>query len=220
MQGFAGILEEEMGSQLNEEARDCLHRISQSAQRMDRLITDALSYSRAVQQHLTVVPVNLPELLQGIIHSYPSLQPPKATIRIHPELPWVMGNEAGLTQCFSNLLGNAIKFVEPGRAPEVTVRAETSGELLRIWVEDNGIGIPEQAQSRLFHMFQRVSKAYEGTGIGLALVRKVAERMGGRVGLESKPGQGSRFWIELRPCAAVSPAPSNGKPDHPIPACT
>ena len=68
----------------------------------------------------------------------------------------------------------------------------------RIWVEDNGIGMPKHAEKRLFVMFQKLDNRYEGTGIGLAIVRKVVERMGGKVGVESEPDQGSRFWVELR----------------------
>jgi signal transduction histidine kinase len=81
----------------------------------------------------------------------------------------------------------------------VTIRAESRGNRVRIWIEDNGIGIALQDQERIFKMFERVDtpQDYEGTGIGLAIVRKAAERMGGAVGVESSPGQGSRFWLEF-----------------------
>jgi len=198
VRGFIGTLEELLENRLNGDARDCMNRIAGSAKRMDRLITDALSYSKSLQTHLALGLVDATRLLHGIIESYPNLQPPKARIRIDSEIPAVLANEAGLTQCFSNLLDNAVKFVEPGASAEVRVRAETRDGFVRIWFEDNGIGIPELFRPRLFQMFQRANKSYEGTGIGLALVRKVAERMGGRVGVESGPGQGSRFWLELR----------------------
>lgn len=137
--------------------------------------------------------------MQGIIQSYPSLQPPSALIRLEGTIPPVLGNEAGLTQCFSNLLGNAVKFVPPGKVPQVRVFAETREPFVRLWFEDNGIGIPKRAQGKLFQMFQRATTEFEGTGVGLALVKKVAERMGGKVGVESEPGKGSRFWLDLRP---------------------
>jgi signal transduction histidine kinase len=238
MQGFTGIIEENLGPNISPVVSECLQRVSDSARRMDRLITDALSYSKAVKQELTLTPIDAGQLLQGIIHSYPALQPPRAIIRVETSLPKVLANEAGLTQCFSNLLGNAVKFVAPGKTPMVRIRAEmlqSDSEIpglsirgnasppsssvmssmqekkpakvdahpaVRIWFEDNGIGIPLAAQPRIFQMFQRASKGYEGTGVGLALVRKVVARMGGRVGFISEPGAGSRFWIDLRVASA------------------
>ncbi|QYM80530.1 HAMP domain-containing histidine kinase [Horticoccus luteus] len=165
---------------------------------MDRLITDALVYSKTVREELMLGPVEPASLLRGMIESYPIFQSPQAQIELDEALPAVWGNEAALTQCFSNLLGNAIKFVPRGRAPKVKVSAEQSGGRVRLWFEDNGIGIPQEMHARIFMMFQRASREFEGTGIGLALVRKAAERMGGRVGVESAPGQGSRFWVELK----------------------
>jgi PAS domain S-box-containing protein len=110
----------------------------------------------------------------------------------------VLGNQALLTQCFSNLLGNAVKFVAPDTMPQMRVRAEMLDGTARVWIENNGIGIAKDLQGRLFGMFQRLTQDYEGTGMGLAIVRKVVERMGGKVGLESEEGKGSRFWVELR----------------------
>jgi signal transduction histidine kinase len=105
-----------------------------------------------------------------------------------------------------NLIGNAVKFVE-GTAPHVRLRAETRpGAVVRVWVEDNGIGIPLEFQERIFQVFQRLhTTAYPGTGIGLAIVQKGAERLGGRAGVESTPGAGSRFWIELAQAPATAP---------------
>jgi signal transduction histidine kinase len=202
MHGFAGLLAEECMDTLNEQCREYLKRITTAAGRMDRLIMDALSYSKVVRHQMPMEPVDIGRLLHGMIESYPIFQPPKANVEIVGALPLVMGNEAGLTQCFSNLLGNAVKFMPPGRIPSVRIGSELRGDRLRIWCEDNGIGIPAEMQTRVFVMFQRLSKDYEGTGIGLALVKKVVERMGGAVGVESEPGKGSRFWIEL---LAVSP---------------
>jgi PAS domain S-box-containing protein len=231
MRGFGGILKETFASNMPPEAMPYLDSIMNSAERMDRLITDALHYSKAVMKEMTLKRVDARALLQGIVDSYPDLQPPRAHVRIEGDIPDLLANEAGLTQCFSNLLDNAVKFVEPGKMAEVRVWAERRNtpepgagpaavegvtlpvdgystmetrtpllqqEVVRIWIEDNGIGIPQHAHGRLFQMFQRLSKHYEGTGIGLALVRKVAERMAGRVGFESEPGKGSRFWLEFK----------------------
>src|SRR5262249_484293 len=98
-------------------------------------------------------------------------------------------------------LGNAVKFVEPGQIPHVVVSAEPRGDFVRMWVKDDGIGIPAEYRDKVWQMFQRLSKQYEGTGVGLALVRKVVERMAGRAGVESGQPQGSQFWVELRTAA-------------------
>jgi signal transduction histidine kinase len=206
MQGFAGILAEECMDVLSEEHRMYLNRLMAATTRMDQLITDALNYSHAVRTELQLAPLDPAKLLRGMLDSYPAFQEPKARIKIEPGMPAVLANEAGLIQCFSNLLGNAVKFVKPGTTPDVTIRAEQHNGHVRLWFEDHGIGIPAEMKDRIFGMFQRASKEYEGTGIGLALVRKVSERMGGRVGVESEPGQGSRFWLELK----AAPASSGG----------
>ncbi len=198
MAGYAKLLREEYGRQVEPDGQEYLRRIAVAAERMDKLIGDALSYSQVVRAEFTLEPVNVVALLRGMIDSYPNLHPPQAEIRLEGDFPLVLGNEAALTQCFSNLLGNAVKFVAPGTAPRVRVWAEPKDDGVRLWFEDNGIGIPKDSQQRIFDMFQRLDKQYEGTGIGLALVRKNAERMGGKVGVESEPGRGSRFWLELK----------------------
>jgi signal transduction histidine kinase len=111
-----------------------------------------------------------------------------------------MGHEAYLTQCITNLLGNAVKFVPEGKKPQVRVRAEVFGNDLRLWFEDNGIGIDPAHFKRIFEIFGQVhpEKQFGGTGIGLAIVRKAAQRMNGEVGVESQVGHGSRFWLQLK----------------------
>lgn len=198
MQGFAAILRENCADRLDPESQRHLNRIGAAAERMDKLITDALSYSRAVREEMPLQPIEPGPLLRGIIESYPVFQAPRADVSIVGELPKVLANEAGLTQCFSNLLGNAVKFVRKGEIPKVAVRAEQRDGHVRLWIEDNGIGIAPDMQRRVFEMFQRGSKEYEGNGVGLALVKKVSVRMGGECGFESTLGIGSRFWLELR----------------------
>lgn len=226
MSGFAKAVKEDCEERLEEQDRTLLSLIITAAGRMDALITDALSYTNAVRNELPLAAVDLENLLRGMLESYPELQAWKERIRLEGTLPTVLGNQAGLTQCFSNLLANAVKFVKPGEVPEVRVWAEerkgtATAELrqaarhesahgqattpkpddegwVRIWVEDKGIGIAKEFLPKVFHMFSRGSWEYEGTGMGLALVRKVTQRMGGRVGVESEKGKGSRFWLELR----------------------
>jgi signal transduction histidine kinase len=111
----------------------------------------------------------------------------------------VVAHEASLTQCLSNLLGNAVKFQPPGCKPKVRVQTTRTNGTVRIWIEDNGIGIDPKNHLRIFNIFERVHgpAQYEGTGIGLSIVKKTVERMGGSVGLESALGLGTRFWIDL-----------------------
>ena len=121
------------------------------------------------------------------------------TRRMYPLEP-VLGQEVLLGQCLGNLLTNAAKFVAPGVAPRIRVRTERRGtDRVRVWIEDNGIGIDPRQQSRLFRVFERVPTRhpYDGTGIGLAIVRKAVEKMSGTCGVESNGVDGSRFWIEL-----------------------
>ena len=114
-------------------------------------------------------------------------------------LPTVRGNRLMLDQVLTNLLSNAIKFVPPGITPQVKIWSELRADRICLWIEDNGIGIAPEFHDRIFGIFQRLNREedFPGTGIGLAIVRKALERMGGRAGVDSQSGQGSRFWIEL-----------------------
>lgn len=213
MTGFAEVLEELGPNCPPDQRQHFLARISAAARRMDLLISDALNYNRAVREELPLEPVDVGALLRGMLDTYPELQPSKARIEIIGEMPWVLGNEAGLTQCFSNLLGNAVKFVKPGKQPHVTIRAEDQNGWVRIWVEDEGIGMAPNDLPKIFDMFTRAQSTHEGTGIGLALVRKVVTRMGGRLGVESELGKGSRFWFELKRIRAPQIQKSTSLPE-------
>jgi len=128
------------------------------------------------------------------------LREKKAELTVQGALPAVLGHRATLGQVVGNLLSNAIKFVAPGVTPEVRIRAEERGEFIRLWVEDNGIGIAPEYRDRIFRIFERLHgvETYPGTGLGLAIVLKGVERLGGRAGVESEEGVGSKFWIELK----------------------
>jgi signal transduction histidine kinase len=148
---------------------------------------------------MEATPVALDKLVPEIIQQYPEMQAPRAEIIIAGPLLPVLGHEPSLVQVISNLLSNAVKFVATGVTPRIHLRSETVEGEVRLWVEDNGIGIPPEFQHRLFRMFDRLhpDKKYDGTGIGLAIVRKALERMNGRAGVESDGAHGSRFWIQL-----------------------
>jgi PAS domain S-box-containing protein len=198
LQGFSEVLLEEYGGKIDAVGQTYLRRIATSADRMDRLIQDVLNYSKVVRAELPLEPVDVEKLLRGMIETYPMFFPESADIQIQSPIPYVLGNEAALTQCLSNLLGNAVKFIAPGVKPIVRVFAETRDGHVRVFVQDNGIGISADQHEKIFEIFQQVAKSYQGTGIGLAIVKKAVERMNGCVGLESAPGQGSTFWIELQ----------------------
>jgi PAS domain S-box-containing protein len=214
MHGFATLLEG-AGSDSVERV-DFLKRIKESAEQLDKLIRDAAAYSRVLRDRSALVPVNLDPIVRQAAHSFPELQASVADVVIEEPLPVVLGNEAALMDCLSHLLENAAKFVALGVRPRVRIWAESLPPrpsphpegppdlLVRLWVEDNGIGIAPEHQARIFEVFHRLDQSYEGTGVGLAIVRKAAERMGGHVGVESELGKGSRFWLELR-LAAVEP---------------
>jgi two-component system CheB/CheR fusion protein len=201
MQSYAQVLLEDCAAELSESARNYLSRIEHAGRRLDRLIQDVLTYSRISRSEIKLAPLDLDRLLHDVLQQYPMLQPPAAEIVVQGPLPRVLAEESSTTQCFSNLLGNAVKFVPRDRQPHVLIRAETLDSRVRVWIEDNGIGIARDDHERIFNMFERVDSAghYEGTGIGLAIVRKAIERMGGQVGLESDPPHGSRFWLEFQP---------------------
>jgi signal transduction histidine kinase len=199
VRGYAHVLQEDFASKLDPKAQDFLKRMMTSCDRMDALIQDVLSYSRLSRADLKSDRVDLERLIQEILQQYPALQAADADVKIEGPLPVLNAPEALLSQCLSNLLNNAVKFTRPGVKPDVRVRAETHGYDVRIWVEDKGIGIDPQYHERIFGVFERIpgQPSYDGTGIGLAIVRKAVERMGGKVGLVSELGKGSRFWIDL-----------------------
>lgn len=200
MKGYADILIEEAAPGMTAEHQAFLQKIASAAKRLDRLIEDVLSYSLLSRSKFKLTPIDADQLVREIIEQYPGLQPPEADIRIEGRLPMVWANEAILTQCISNLLGNAIKFVPPQVTPRIVVRASVEGEEATLWFEDNGIGIAPRDLDRIFGIFVRVhaSESYQGTGIGLSIVRRAAEKMGGKVGVESTLGKGSRFWLRIR----------------------
>lgn len=199
IQGMAYLLQENSGAKINSEDRVHLDRIQGAALRLDHLIQDVLSYSRVIRAEIKLVPVELEPLISEIIANYPELQPPGSDVIIKRPLARVMAHEASLTQCISNLLGNAVKFVAPGTKSRVEIWTEEGNKKVNLFIRDNGIGIEPQHREHIFRIFERIhpDSEYPGTGIGLAIVKKGVERMGGDIELESEVGKGTTFCVRL-----------------------
>lgn len=211
LEGYARILQEDYGANLPPEARTYLDKIARAARRMDNLTQDVLAYTRISRCEMEVAPVDLDSLVADVIEHYPALGSSANCIQIHDSLGCVMGHVPSLIQCFSNLLGNAVKFVPEGKTPKIEVRATRRGRWSRVSIKDNGTGIDPSDHARVFRMFERAAdKKTPGTGIGLAIVKKAVERMGGTIGVASARGAGAEFWIELvaaeKPAANAHPA--------------
>ena len=195
---YGHLLHEEARQRLNEAEVTYIERMRSACARMDHLICDLLRYSSLLQQDLPVTSVNIRKLLADLIAKHPGFRDRGEQIELQPEMPQVIANGVVLAECLTALLENALKFGRPGVSVTVNVRAQTVGDRVKILVEDDGIGMAEPLKEKVFGIFQRGSTTSAGTGIGLAVVRAAVERMGGRVGVESEIGNGSRFWIELK----------------------
>lgn len=201
MQAYSKALLEDCGDILatRPHAVEYLQRIADNAARLDKMALDVLTFSRVTRGELKLERVSLDQLVRELVEHYAIMRAPAAEIHIEP-LANVFGHEPSLTQVMSNLLTNAIKFVLPGEIPRIRIWTEPCGEEVRIWVQDSGVGIDPKYQHRLFRMFERIhpDAEYHGSGVGLAVVRKAAERMHGTVGVESDGKNGSKFWVLLR----------------------
>lgn len=221
LQGFAQALLEDYGDRLNTSGKEYIRFISEGALQMDTLITDLLAYSHVSRAQIQLQNVDLNAVVDTALRQLSTqLQEQQTEVTIDPPLPIVVGHRLTLIQAVINLLNNALKFVQADQQPKIHIFAEEDvqgGQIwVRLWIEDNGIGIASEHQERIFHVFERLhgAETYPGTGIGLAIVRKGLERMGGRIGVESQLGQGSRFWIAL-PKAVLPPNSSIDDSNNP-----
>jgi signal transduction histidine kinase len=199
--GYAKVVLEDYGSHLPDDARVYLSRIITAGERMDRLTQDVLTYNKVARESIELEPVNLDALVSEVVEQCRRSAGRTSEITVEGQLPWVMAYEPLLARAITNLVQNAIKFVPAARHPRVTVRIQHVAGRVRLLIEDNGIGVPAENRERVWGMFERLYPAqhFEGSGIGLAIVRKAVERMNGRVGVESDGSTGSTFWIELLP---------------------
>ena len=209
MSGFAQALMDGQASKLGPQEADYVRRIANSARRMDTLLQDLLEYSRVARASMPPTTVNLDGVVTEILTLRErEIDQTKAQIEVKAPLGAVAAHMPTVQQILANLIDNGLKFVAKDQTPHIRVWTEPVADgpgggngqsALRIWVEDNGIGIEKEFHEKIFGLFERLhpSHAFPGTGLGLAIVRKGVERMGGKVGLESQQDHGSRFWVEL-----------------------
>ncbi len=195
--GYCQMLQEEYGSQLDGPADDYFAQIFGGVTRMDRLIQDVLEYARAgrLRQPLEQVDMHA-AAVQAMANLEASIREEGVRIEVGP-LPSVIGDQTQLVQLLQNLLGNAVKFRRQ-EAPWIRLSASRDGDNWRFAVEDNGIGIAKKHFDRIFQTFQRLhGREYAGTGVGLAICKKIVEWHGGRIWLDSVVGQGTTFYFTL-----------------------
>jgi PAS domain S-box-containing protein len=199
IQAFGDRLTTRYRDSLPVEAQDFLQRMLVSTGRMRRLIDDLLTYSRITTQAKPFVPTNLNEVVAEVLSDLEvRIEQTKGVIDVHP-LPIIAADAVQMRQLLQNLVSNSLKFHRPGEVPKVTVSAEMNGENCVLSVTDNGIGFDEKYLDRIFTIFQRLHgrQEYEGTGVGLAVCRRIVERHGGYITAESKPGEGARFLVTI-----------------------
>ena len=198
--GFARILMDECDGQLGEDGRRYTATTSQNAARMGQLISDILDFSRMSRREIAMTPVNVTELAREVYEEVRGAAPAERNIAFHMGvLPPASGDRATLRQVWVNLLSNAVKYT--GRRSEAAIEVGSSAAIGEntYWVKDNGAGFDMRCAGKLFGVFQRLHgvSEFEGTGIGLAIVKRIVTRHGGRVWAESTPGAGATFYFTL-----------------------
>ncbi len=206
LKGYCEVPMEVFAAALPEVGRGFLAQLLRASNRMDSLTRDLLKLSKLSQQEVELAPVDVTEIVRDIVLLTPELQ--KGVLTVSGPLGLVWAQRTLLQQCLSNLFDNALKFMGPKTQPVITVRGESrlDGDqpTVRLWIEDNGIGIEPDQHAKIFGIFERVGgpDAAEGTGIGLAIVARAVKRMGGTCGVESTLGRGSQFWLDLKAAPA------------------
>ena len=200
IQTFGDRLTTKYASNLDSRALDYLNRMQNASMRMQKLIQDLLAYSRVTTQTRPFSAVNLNDVVNTALSDLElRIKELNATIHV-ADLPEIIGDQLQLIQLFQNLISNGIKFHQESVAPVVHIQmVEQQGDFCKITIEDNGIGFEQQYSDRIFNMFQRLNPRtqYEGTGVGLAVCRRIVERHGGKIGVHSQIGQGTTFTMTL-----------------------
>ncbi|HAM49722.1 MAG TPA: two-component sensor histidine kinase, partial [Nitrospiraceae bacterium] len=197
IEGFSKILLDEYSQHLDEECRHYLSRIRCNTVRMSALIEDILDLSRAGRIELQKKPVHLKEIVKNVFNDFKDEIEIGSIAVSTGDIPVANCDSSLMQVVFSNLISNAIKFTKDKESPEIA--AGFDNEKNAIFVKDNGIGFDMQYHNKVFGVFQRLHlpEEYEGTGIGLAIVKRIIERHHGKVWAESEPGKGAAFFIKI-----------------------
>jgi light-regulated signal transduction histidine kinase (bacteriophytochrome) len=207
---FTQLLAKRYRTKLDADADEFIGFAVDGARRMQLLLNDLLAYSRVGTRGKLFEPTDCNEVLQeALANLTTAIEESDAAVNAGP-LPKVAGDEVQLLQLFQNLISNALKFHNPGQPPQIRISAQREGSNWVFTVRDNGIGIAPEHQDRIFLIFQRLHQRHEypGTGIGLALCKKIIERHGGRLWVESAPGQGATFYFTIPATPGNRPAPA------------
>lgn len=196
--GFARLLQEELAGKIEKNIESYITAINDSVKRMQKLIEDLLSFSRMTRTELHHTQVDFTKMIQAIIHEVTIVQKSTANFEVG-NLPVMTGDEAMLRIAFTDLISNAVKFSSKVQQPQIEIGSYENNGKTVIYVKDNGVGFDPKLSDKLFNVFQRLhaEKDFPGTGIGLALVRRIVSRHGGRVWAQSEPGKGATFFVEL-----------------------
>lgn len=201
LQGFSNALIDDHSGQLDERGLTYLQRINKATLNMEELIDDLLQYSRLTSIELNLSPINANEAIEKALNAVRGeIKSVNAVVLIDNNLPEVISYMPVLVQVLINLISNSLKFVEKGTTPKIKISGYRSNGKVFISIEDNGIGIPVEKRKRVFEVFERLHgvESYPGTGIGLTIVKKAMERMGGKIIIKSAPEKGSIFELEMQ----------------------
>jgi light-regulated signal transduction histidine kinase (bacteriophytochrome) len=201
IRSFGSIIMNRFESELPPQGKDYMARMTNAAERMDTLVQDLLVYSRVTSQAREFDAIDLNEVVQMVLSDLePHIREKEARVTA-VELPHIEGDNNQLYQLFQNLVGNALKYSKPGQPPLIEIRGEIMAEhqTCRIVIADNGVGFPSDSSDEIFKLFRRLhaKKDYQGSGIGLAICKKIIERHNGSILAHGVPGEGATFTITL-----------------------
>ncbi len=199
LESYLTLIERRLGDRLDAKEKSFLHFAIDGARRMHQMIVDLLAYARVGVKDRVSKAVDLQTILDGALANLAAVQAEKGARITSDPLPMLCVEGPRFSQLFQNLIGNALKFSAPGRTPEIHLGCQREGNGWHFCVRDNGIGIPARDFERIFVLFQRLHsrEEYSGTGIGLSLCQKIVERQGGRIWVESEPGQGTTIHFTI-----------------------